>query len=299
MILLTLTLLCSPDAVASDFHLSRPLLEMQEPEASGEQEGEKEKPKKKKFKRLTSPQKKQVAAGMRLIEKGEEEEEVEEGVAKLIALGEAAIPSCMDAVKRMDAVGRLDSLWQVLDTILIDDDLPLAWSLLKKKSHDALRVHLVRRFADSSLKETAAFLKEQLEGENSDVAYEAARGLALRGDASVVAIIEKQVAQFWLEDADRLRADFAGLERGPLAGELLPLLQRKHTKEKLAALRMVELFGTEEQCKLMMPFLSESDTTMRLAAINVCRVILDGEAPLKRPSMTEIIERAEAWKAKL
>ncbi|MGB0954176.1 MAG: hypothetical protein ACPG31_13220 [Planctomycetota bacterium] len=299
MNLLTLTLLCSPDAMASDLAMTAPLVALQEPEASAEQEGEKEKPKKKKFARLKSPDKKKVAAAMRLIEKNEEEEDVAEGVAQLIAIGEAAIPSCMDAVKRMDGVGMLEPLWQVLDTLLLEDDLDLAWGLLKKKSPDVLRVYLVRRYADSKLEEVEVFLKEQLANENPDLAYEAARGLALRGDASVVAVIEQQVAQFWLEDADRLRADFAGVERGALSAELLPLLQRKHTKEKLAALRMVELFGTAEQCKLMLPFLSESDTTMRLAAINVCRVILDGEAPLKRPSMTEIIERAEAWKAKL
>lgn len=300
MYLFTLTLLCSPHPIDLGSCALSPILEFQEPESEvPQEEGKEKKKKKKKFARLTSPQKKKVAAAMRKLDKAEEEEEIAEGVAELIEIGEAAIPSCMDAVKRMEAADRLDPLWQAFDTILVDDDLALAWSLLKKKAPDSLRAHLVRRFADSDLEESEEFLQEQMKSDNQEIVYEAARGLALRGDSSAVAVIEQQVAEYWLEEAARLRADFASIERGPLSAALLPLLQRKHTKQKLAAVRMVELFGTKEQCKLMLPFLSESDTTLRLAAINVCRVVLDGESPLERPSMTEIIERAEAWKAKL
>lgn len=297
MLSLLLPLLCPPAAMPEALPTYLNLL--QEPQ-DGDQEGTPAaKPKKKKFARLTSPMKKSVQKGMRLIEKGEEAEEIAAGVAQLKKIGEAAIPMCFDAVARMNKADRLDPLWETLHSILLDDDLELAWNSVKKKHIDALRIYLVRRWADSSLQGSKDFLTEHMENENPDIAYEAARGLARRGVPSAVPAIETQVAKRWLKEADQLRADFAGIERGPLASSITPLLQRKRFKEKLAAIRMFELFGVEEHVRLMTPFLSESDTTLRLAAINACRVIIAKEKPLKRPSMTEIIERAEAWKAKL
>ncbi|MDA0668015.1 MAG: hypothetical protein O3A50_09600 [Planctomycetota bacterium] len=293
---LLLPLLCPP-ATPARLPFCHPAL--QEPAPETDSQEEKLKPKKEKFARLTSPNKKVAQKALRLIEKGEKEEEVAEGVAQLLELGEAVIPLSFDAVKRMDGTKGLDSLWTVLDTILVEDDLELAWNSLQTKHVDALRIYLVRRWAESSLKESKKFLTESMTHENPELAYQAARGLALRGVASAVPAIEAQVAEKWLKESVRIRADFAGVKRGPLVSEITPLLQRKHFKEKLTAIRMFELFGVEEQAKLLAPFLSESDTTLRLAAINACRVIISKEEPLDRPSMTEIIERAEAWKAKL
>lgn len=291
---LLLPLLCPPAAPAC---LPSCLLPLQE--TAPETDSLEKKPKKKKFARLTSPKKKAAQKALRLIEKGEKEEELAEGVAQLLELGEAVIPLSFDAVKRIEGTGRLDSLWTVLDTILVDDDLELGWKSVKTKHLDALRIYLVRRWAESSLKESEAFLTEHMAHENPELAYQAARGLARRGVASAVPAIEAQVAEKWLKEAARIRADFAGIKRGPLVSEITPLLQRKRFKEKLTAIRMYELFGVEEQARLLTPFLSESDTTLRLAAINACRAIISKEEPLDRPSMTEIIERAEAWKAKL
>ena len=271
----------------------------QEPESDPQEEKPKPKPKKKKFARLTSPKKKSVQKGLRLIEKSEKPEDIEAGIAQVLEIGEAAIPLCFDAIKRMATADRLHEIYQCLDTILVDDDLELGWKSLKTKHEDVLRMYLVRRWADSSLKGSEKFLAEQMKSENPALAYQAARGLALRGVASSVPAIEAEVAAKWLKEADRFRADFADIERGPLIAEITPLLQRKRFKEKLAGIRMFELFGVEEQSRLLAPFLSESDTTLRLAAINACRVIIAKEEPLQRPSMTEIIERAEAWKAKL
>ena len=296
---LLLPLLC-PTATPTSLPYCLPIVQEPAPDADQqEDEKPKAKPKKKKFARLTSPNKKSAQKGLRLIEKGEEEEDIAEGVAQLLELGEAVIPLSFDAVKRIEGTGRLETLWTVLDTLLIDDDLELAWSIVKSKHPDALRVYLVRRWANSDLKDSEKFLSKNMVHENPEIAYQAARGLARRGIASAMPAIEVQVSEKWLKESARIREDFAGIERGPLMAELTPLLKRKRFKEKLTAIRLFELFGPEDQIAVLAPFLSESDTTLRLAAINACRVIVAKEEPLDRPSMTEIIERAEAWKAKL
>ncbi|MDP7061332.1 MAG: hypothetical protein QF489_00165 [Planctomycetota bacterium] len=271
------------------------------PGADGTQdpEAEKPKPEKKRFARLTSPNKKIVQSGLRAIEKGEEEEDIEEGVAKIIAIGESAIPMCLDASTRLEKVERTDPLWHVLDAILLGEDLALAWKSLKKKAPSSVKVYLTRRYADSTRKDAAKFLEPLLESEDSAMAYQAARGLVLRGNTKALAKIEVEVRSRWLKESATFRADFAGVDRTRLSEVVTPYLNRARLKEKLAALRMFEMFGIEEHAPMLAPFLSESDTSLRLAAINACRVVVAGEKPLDRPSMTEIIERAEAWKSKL
>jgi len=272
----------------------------QEPETpAAKPAAEPKKPEKKKFARLSSPNKDIALSGLRAIEKGEKQEDIDAGLKLLVGLGEAVIPLCLDSVTRMEKVSRLDPLWAALDGLLVDDDLKLAWTSLSKKAPDAARMYLLRRYSDSTRKDAADFLRPMMASESPTVAYEAARGLVLRGDQDALGSVEKQIQSRWLKEAATFRLDFAKANRQALSPALGPWLSRTRLKEKLAGLRMFELFGVPEHIRLVAPFLSESDTSLRLAAINACRVVVAKEVPLDRPSMTEIIERAEAWKAKL
>jgi len=283
----------------------------QEPAAQDPQAQEDPKQKQKKaFARLTSPDKKSLQAALRLIEKGDPEKgQLEEGVAQVLVLGESTVPTLLASVPRMEKASRLPALWLALDGTLQDADLHLAWELRKKKSPLALDRYLVRRWADSSRKDALSFLDgisadasklAEKDPERSQLlAYEAARGLAFRGRAEQLDAIDAVIQADWLQRAAQLRADFADINREPLAGKAAEYLKRRPRKEKLASLHLFELFGRPEQAKLLLPFLSESDTSLRLAAIDACRVVVDGEKALGKPSMVEIIQRAEAWKARL
>ena len=272
----------------------------QEPETpAAKPAAEPQKPEKKKFARLSSPDKDMALSGLPAIEKGEKQEDIDAGVKLLLDLGEAVIPLCLDSVARMEKVSRLDPLWACLNGVLVDDDLKLAWTSLSKKSPDAARMYLLRRYSDSTRKDAADFLQLMMASKAPAVAYEAARGLVLRGNQDALSIIEEHIQSRWLKEAATFRLDFAKVNRQALSSALAPWLKRTRLKEKLAGLRMFELFGIPEHIRLVAPFLAESDTSLRLAAINACRVVVAKEVPLERPSMTEIIERAEAWKAKL
>ncbi len=263
---------------------------------------------KKAFDRLTSPDKKTLQAAIRLIEKGDPKEgEIAAGIAQAKELGEAAIPMLLTSVSRLEKVERVEHLWACLDGLLHDGHLHLAWDLRKKKSPLVLDVYLLRRYSDASRKDSRMFLEEQLallekekdEARKKALHYEIARGLAFRGQADQLDAIDAVIQADWLTRAHELRADFAGINRKPLADKAAEYLQRRPRKEKIASLHLFELFGDKDQAKKLLHFLSESDTSIRLAAIDACRVVVDGEAPLEKPSMTEIIERAESWKSRL
>ena len=297
-LLLAFPSLTSPAALSPP-----PAWQQQEPDAdasaAADAEQEPEKKKKKKFARLKSPDKKKVQGGLRRIEKEKEDEGIAEGVAMLVGVGEAAIPMCLDAAQRMEKADRLPPLFDALDQVLVDEDLELAWSHLKKKAPVSIRTYLTTRYADSELKDAEKFLQQQLKQEDDGLRYAAARGLALRGKPEVLPLLDAEFQQHWSREAKRFRADLAGVPREPFRDSLPPLFDRIQTKEKLSSLHLFELFGTAEDIEQVAPYLGESDTALRLAAINACRVVLDGVEALERPSMTEIIERAESWRNRL
>jgi HEAT repeat protein len=256
-------------------------------------------PPKKEFARLSGLQQKAVQEDLVALRRAEKPEVRAEVLARIGALGEGIVPFVMEVTPQYLEAGRFDDLQKLLTGTLTDADLNLAWKLLKKKSPEPLRAHLTRRWADSTREDAVAFLTPLLKDESPAVAYEAARGLLRRNDRAGLPIVQEAMRSRWTQEAARLRADFAGLERGPLADLPRESLNSTKLPERLLGLRLFELFGVKEQAKLLLPMLSESDTTLRLAAIDACRVVIGGEPPLEKPSMTQIIEHAELWKKKL
>jgi hypothetical protein len=78
------------------------------------------------------------------------------------------------------------------------------------------------------------------------------------------------------------------------------LLAATKRKTKVAGLRLIAACGEKESAKhLVLPFLDENDNSLRVAAINALRGIVDGDPPLNKLSVFEAIERANKWKARL
>jgi hypothetical protein len=50
---------------------------------------------------------------------------------------------------------------------------------------------------------------------------------------------------------------------------------------------------------LVLPFLDTNDNTLRIAAINALRGIVDGEPPIERLAVFDAIEMAKTWKERL
>lgn len=256
-------------------------------------------PPKKDFARLSGLQHKAAQEDLVALRRAEKEEARLALRARLVALGEGVIPALFEAAPKSSEAGRFGDLAAVLDAVLVEADLHLAWRLLKKTAPAELRIHLARRWADSARKDAAEFLAPLLADPTPGLAYQAGRGLLRRGDRAGVPAVLEALRTRWTKEAATLRADFAGLERGPLADLPREPLAANNYAERLLGVRLFELFGVKEQARLLMPLLGESDTTLRLAAIDACRAVVDGAPPLEKPSMTQIIEEAEAWKKRL
>ena len=76
-------------------------------------------------------------------------------------------------------------------------------------------------------------------------------------------------------------------------------IQSKDKNKRLLGLHLFELFGEVKNSFLLRDGLRDSDTSIRLAAINACRVVIDNKPYLARPAMTQIIELAREWEKRL
>lgn len=89
--------------------------------------------------------------------------------------------------------------------------------------------------------------------------------------------------------------------RGPEAtARVLPRLESADRRDVETALRLLAACGEGEAATARIAALLDSDdNTLRVAAINALRGIVDGDPPLERLSVFEAIERAKRWKARL
>jgi hypothetical protein len=106
--------------------------------------------------------------------------------------------------------------------------------------------------------------------------------------------------QDWARSGPELRTALVSV-RGPAATErLTPLLEGEDRTQVVAALSLLAVCGEREGTPARVkPLLDHTDNTIRVAAINALRGIVDGDPPLDRLPVFEAIEQASAWKRRL
>ncbi len=259
---------------------------------------------KKKFARIKSTEKKMMMKALRLIEKGENDnendiDEISDGIASLIELGECVIPKCLTSFPRMAKVERQQHLTRVLDSILLDDDLHIALELCNRKTTNHVYAYLMQRWTDSSREDRKEVLNNYLSIDDEAVQYHCVRGLIQLGDKLMVNACVKIIDSQWKDNKQQLRNDFSGVSRGIMSELIAEKVSTPNKKVRLLGLHLFELFGLIEDASILADNLNNSDTALRLGAINACRVVVGGEPPLLRPSMTELIELATEWSSKI
>jgi hypothetical protein len=257
-----------------------------------------------KFARLKSKEKKSMMTALRLIEKGvinveDNINEVSDGVTLLISVGEGAIPKCLTSFQRMAKTDRQLYLTVALDSLLMDDDLHIALDLCNKKTPAEVYTYLMSRWADSTRDDSSEVLSFHFKVDSKEVQYHCVRGLLKRGDESVVTACIQIIDTQWKDSKQQLRKDFSGMSRGIMSSAIEEKMTTPNKKVRLLSLHLFELFGLKDNANILADNLSNSDTALRLGAINACRVVVAGEEPLLRPSMTELIELANDWLTKI
>lgn len=239
----------------------------------------------------------------------------EEARAALLAMGAGAAPELIRALARerdAEARGRVAA---VLGELL---DARHTRLLAVEFAHDESRVRQlalglcarhpdpqVREAAEAALeraraaREKASGRGKELPEEEREEAYWAALACTSAGSLAGIPELAAVAASGWAEHGGRIRDASRGARGEEAARALQPLLSSGERDQRLAGLRLAAGLATEQDTRLVAPFLDDRDNSLRIAAINALRGMVDGEPPLERISAFQAIELAGQWKERL
>ena len=103
----------------------------------------------------------------------------------------------------------------------------------------------------------------------------------------------------WGKRGVELRAALGGV-RGPEASKIMvEKLKDADRKKKVAVMHVLSGCGDKSVALYLRPALDDDDNSIRVAAINALRGMVDGDPPVEQLSVFEAIEMAKLWKSKL
>ncbi len=129
--------------------------------------------------------------------------------------------------------------------------------------------------------------------------YLAALCATATGSLQGMSQIEGKASKSWKTCGRELRRALEQV-RGPQATALLlPRLAKAPRAEAVTLMRLLAGCGDRSAGAPLRPFLDNSDNSLRVAAINALRGVVDGQDPLEKLPVFRAIELAKEWKARL
>ncbi len=156
------------------------------------------------------------------------------------------------------------------------------------------------RAAAEKAYQAATKKKKRSDSEEEEV-FAAALCAASTGSFTGFEAITGRASKEWSKNGKAIHVALAALRGREATKRVAPLLtERDSRKEKVAALRLLAACGEGHGAtSVVAPLLDSTDNSLRVAAINALRGIVDGDPPLDKLSVFEAIERANKWKARL
>lgn len=251
---------------------------------------------------------KQISSDLGRLRKAQTEGMEQGGREGLLAAGDAAGPELLKALAKERDDDARARVAEVLTAVTDWRHTRLFAAEFNNKS-EHVRLFALRRaaaFPDKGIRAAAEKAFEQAQKnagtkkEIKDELYCASLALASSGSFDSLEALQARALEEWGSSGHAIRAAIEGL-RGPEATAIVAKsLKSDDRKAKVAALRMLAGCGDKDSAKThVAPFLDDTDNSIRVAAINALRGIVDGEPPMDRMSVFEAVELANKWKARL
>ncbi len=225
----------------------------------------------------------------------------------LIKLGAVAAPDLIKALGKERDEDARKRIVEVLDSITGWEHTRLLAERFGDRS-EHVRLFTLRRaaaFPDEGIRQAAvaalAAAEKRIDTKNEikHEAYYAALAVVSSGDLAALDILSKRAEKLWAGSGAEIRIAVEAV-RGDEATEVLAKqIADGKRKQKVAALRLLAGCGSAERGKaLAKKSLSDSDNSIRVAAINAMRGIVDGDLPIDKLSVFEAVELANQWKSR-
>lgn len=240
------------------------------------------------------------------LRKGSSEAMIEESSAAIAELGAGAVPDLLAALGSSTLKGEKhdDAAERIAEALDAVTGLAHTRLIAAEFTHKSPRVRswaLARAGAlpDPGTAEAAAaalaLAREKPDKDFPDLPYAAAMACASAGNLDGMDLIQARAKDDWGDVGPSVRRAMECV-RGDAATELvLDQMAGKDRANQVAYLRLLAGCGTKKALAEVKSHLEGSDNSLRIAAINACRGIVDGEAPIERLSAFQAIEKAKSW----
>lgn len=223
----------------------------------------------------------------------------------LTADGASAVPFLLERYGREKddaAHERLRAL--LLELIKADQTRLLAKSFDSKQIHErTMALWRAGVFPDKEIRSAAeaAWARVEKQGDKADPEEKYAAALCACASGSIKGLdtLVAQAMKRWDKKGPEMRVALAGVRGAEATAVVGKRLDDPDRKTKVAALRLLGGCGDKSVVSKIKPLLDETDNSIRVAAINALRGIVDGDLPLEELSAFEAIEMAKQWKDKI
>lgn len=226
----------------------------------------------------------------------------------LVAEGAAAAPALLNALGKEKGEDARERILDVLDEITGAPHTRLLAKEFGDKS-DVVRIWCLQRvaaFPDPGVREAASQALARAEnaaekGKSSEEElFAAALCATSAGDLAGLPRLAKRAEEDWKDSGAAIRTALESVRGKDATAAYRELLQSDKRPVIVAGLHLLAGCGDRETAvPLVAPFLDNTDNTLRVAAINALRGIVDGEPPLDKLPVFEAIELAGEWKKRI
>jgi HEAT repeat protein len=223
----------------------------------------------------------------------------------LIADGTAAVPFLLDRYGKEKDPDVLRRLREVLVENTKADQTRLLAKHFDKPAvlERTFALWRAAAFPDKELGPAAeaAFARVEKQGAKADPEERYAAALCLTSTGSQKALdnLYDTALNEWGKRGVELRAALNGIRSPEASKKICEKLKDADRKQKVAAMHMLSGCGVKEDALYLRPSLDDDDNSIRVAAINALRGMVDGDLPVEQLSVFEAIEMAKTWKSKI
>jgi hypothetical protein len=255
---------------------------------------------------LTADQIKREIERLRKAGTPEMGEQADEALTKA---GAGVVPELLPVLGKERNVEARLRVEHVLDKITAAEHTRLLGAFFADKSRE-VRVWALTRCAnfpdlglqaaaDEAFTRAKALRDKDLKAEGADFeVYAAALCATAAGSHAALEVVSSTALTNWGKRGVEIRLALESV-RDATATEFASKLARDtDRKKKVCGLNMLAGCGTQDALAVVKPCLDDNDNSIRVAAINAMRGIVDGDLPIANLPVFEAIELAKKWKSR-
>jgi len=219
---------------------------------------------------------------------------VAQAEAALIAMGAGVT---LELLRRLDDGDQdeSDAIKRVLDSVLAPEHCPLLARLVRRKEPEVRR-YVVTRLARFHRPEMEPVFQEALKDRDADVVFLAALGLGGLGEFEAMQTVFDRCRRGWPEYGG-LVSEVLGPVRSKKAAQwVFARIKTDDTSGWVAGLRLLRSLAPKSFKHELQAALNSEQSSVKKAAINALRVVIDGDPPLEKLTVFQAIELAKQWR---